>query len=65
MKKQVCLPSWVFFVFIPYFIGAILSKKYSQKLEVSEKDIKGGWPYRGSGGEGRRGHICKYIYMYT
>ena len=33
-------------VLIPYFIGAILSKK-CQKWGVGKKDIKGGWPHRG------------------
>ena len=42
------------FVFIQYFIGAILLKRSSQNVGVRKKRWKGGWPYR-EGGVYKRG----------
>ena len=36
----------IFFAFIPYFIGAILSKHVFKSGRVGEKVTKEGWPYR-------------------
>ena len=46
-NKEITLPHEFVFVFIRYFIRAILSKKFCQKRGVRKKYKKGGWPEEG------------------
>ena len=56
-KEERTLPYEVIFMFIWYFIGAILSKNSDQKRGIWKKDKKEGWSYSagGVGGVCRRG----------
>ena len=47
-NKEKSLPHEVIFVFIRYFLGAILLKKSCQKRGDWKKDKKGEWSYRGT-----------------
>ena len=46
-NEEITLLHVFIFVFIWYFIGAILSRKSCQKQGVQKKDKKEGWPYEG------------------
>ena len=55
------MPHEIIYVFIWFFIGAILSKNFDQKQGFQKKDKKEGWSFSGLGGVSIEGSGSEHL----